>query len=83
MANDNNFLVSFNLNDDELYQFYWNLYGSSLVKYQKATEVKEGYSQLLKQIEDYLIRKNPDNLFAIQKLKKNIRDSIFKKKEMN
>jgi hypothetical protein len=80
-----NFSININLNlsTDELNQFYWNLYGTSLVKCSSATKAHVGYTQLIQQLENFFIQQNPDNLIEIEKIKKGINESIDKRKNFN
>lgn len=80
-------LISINLNlnltQEELSQFYWNLYGSSLVEYHKATKAKKGYLQVIEQLESFFIKQDPDNIFKIQDVKDRIKKSIEIRKAFN
>lgn len=75
--------INLNLSNEELLQFYWNAYGTSLVKSISAPLANEGYLQMLEQIEDYLVLQDPDNLFKIEQIKIQIGDSISKRKSLN
>lgn len=75
--------INLKLSDEELLQFYWNAYGTSLVKSNSAPMANEGYFQILEQIEDYLIEQDPDNLIKIEQVKRQISDSISKRKSLN
>jgi hypothetical protein len=75
--------INLNLSNEELLQLYWNAYGTSLVKSNSAPMANEGYLQILEQIEDYLVNQDPDNLFKIEHVKKQISDSILKRKSFN
>lgn len=75
--------INLNLSNEELLQLYWNAYGTSLVKSNSAPMANEGYLQILEQIEDYLVNQDPDNLFKIEQVKKQISDSILKRKSLN
>lgn len=81
--NKNSIPINLNLSNEELLQFYWNAYGTSLVKSNSAPMANEGYFQVLEQIEDYLVKQDPDNLFKIEQVKKQISDSILKRKSFN
>lgn len=78
-----NINICLNLTEDELTQFYWNLYGTSLVEIKHAKKAKEGYSQLIKQIESFFIEKDPDNLFKLQEIKNKISKSLSIKGKLN
>lgn len=80
-----NFSININLNlsTDELNQFYWNIYGTSLVKCSSATKAHVGYTQLIQQLESFFIQQNPDNLIKIENVKKGINESIEKRKNCN
>jgi len=82
-SNKNSIPINLNLSNEELLQFYWNAYGTSLVKSNSAPMANEGYFQVLEQIEDYLVKQDPDNLFKIEQVKKQISDSISKRKTFN
>jgi len=82
-SSKNLILINLSLSNEELLQFYWNAYGTSLVKSNSAPMANEGYLQILEQIEDYLVSQDPDNLFKIEQVKIQIRDSISKRKSLN
>lgn len=82
-SNKNSIPINLNLSNEELLQFYWNAYGTSLVKSNSAPMANEGYFQVLEQIEDYLVAQDPDNLFKIEQVKRQISDSLSKRKTFN
>lgn len=75
--------INLNLSNEELLQFYWNAYGTSLVKSISAPLANEGYLQIIEQLEAHFVKENPDNLFKIEEIKKNISKSINLRKSSN
>lgn len=75
--------INLNLSNEELLQFYWNAYGTSLVKSISAPLANEGYLQIIEQLETHFVKENPDNLFKIEEVKRNISKSINSRKNSN
>lgn len=75
--------IRLSLTESEVIQFYWVVYGASLVDYKNTPLAKEGYMQLIEQLEAFLIRKDPDNLFKLEQVKDAIIESIKKRKDFN
>ena len=75
--------INLNLTQEELSQFYWNIYGSSLIEYHKSAKAKKGYIQVIEQLESFFIKQDPDNIFKIQEVKDRIKKSIQIRKAFN
>jgi hypothetical protein len=78
-----NINLSLNLSDEELNQFYWNLYGTSLIGFAKCPDSKEGYEQLIKQIESFFIQQDADNIFKLEEVKTKIKKLLQFRSENN
>lgn len=83
LSSKNSISINLSLSNEELIQFYWNAYGTSLVKSNSAPMANEGYLQIIEQIEYYLVAQDHYNLFKIEQVKKQISDSISKRKTFN
>jgi hypothetical protein len=81
MERNLNVSINLKLSHEELSQLYWMIYGTSLVEYTNAPEVNKGFTQIVEQLESFLIQKNPDCIFEIDAKKKDIQDYISKNKK--
>lgn len=75
--------VTLQLNAEELSQFFWNLYGVSLVDFKDSKEAMVGYKQMVEQVEEFLMELDPENKHKIPEVKKVISESIKRRMFLN